>query len=408
MPVGAPAGRRLAMLERPGAWFWLALAAGAALRVWLVAATEGTFDVAIKGVHAHSVASFGVLGTYARSEIMNHPPLAARFFAAAASLAEWSGVPFRVWLRAPFAALDLGTALLLLPLLRPSRWRFVAAAAYWLHPLALLFSSYHGNTDSAVAFFALLSMAGAVAGHPALAGAALGLGLSVKLPALLAAPGLCLAFAAWRERALFAASALAVGALGALPELAQDPALLYRRIVAYPGTGVVTPRGVAVWGLWYALRLGGTPLAEAARAWNTPVCVVPIAALAWLRRGRRDPRALGTTLCASYALLYGTTSYFAFQYLAWSLPFWFFLDARIAAAATGLLAAYVWGVYALFTGSPLLLGRWDFVRHAPWPPLLGVLRDASVAACFLVGWGTLARSALQRPRRAPAGGRGPG
>ena len=402
--TGGPPPDRPSRLERPGAWFWLALALGAALRVWLVAATEGTFDVAIKAVHAHNVASYGVLGAYARSEILNHPPLMARAFAALAWLAEWSGVPFRVWLRAPFAALDLGTALLLLRVLRPWRWRFAAAAAYWLHPLALLFSSYHGNTDSAVAFLVLLSMSATVAGRPATAGAALGLGLSVKLPALVAAPGLCLAFAAWRERALFAAAALLVGALGALPELAQDPALLYRRIAAYPGTGVVTPRGVAVWGIWYALRLGGTPLAEAARAWNPLLCIAPIAALAWLRRGRRDPRALGTTLCASYALLYATTSYFAFQYLAWSLPFWFFLDARVAAAATGLLAAYVWGVYALFTGSPVLIGRWDFVRHAPWPPLLGWLRDASVAACFLVGWGTFAGSALRRPRRAASEG----
>jgi len=391
-------------LERPGGWFWLALALGAALRVWLVAATDGTFDVAIKGVHGRSVATFGVLGTYARSEIMNHPPLMARFFAALVFLAAHTDVPFRVWLRAPFAVIDLGTALLLLHLLRGSRWRFAAAAAYWLHPLALVFSAYHGNTDSAVAFFALLSMAGAVAGRPALAGSALGLGLWVKLPVLVAAPGLCLAFGAWRERALFAAAALGVGAAGALPELAQAPALLYQRIVAYPGTGVVTPRGIAVWGVWHALGLAATPFARAAAAHNTALCFAPIVLLAWLRRGRRDPRSLGTTLCASFALLYGTTSFFAFQYLAWSLPFWFFVDARIAAAATLLLAAYVYGVYGLFTGSPLLLGRWDFVRHAPWPPLLTWLRDASIVACLLVGWGTLARTALRRPQRAAAGG----
>src|SRR5262245_29763744 len=400
----SPSARALRALERPGAWFWLALALGAALRIWLVAATDGTFDVAIKAVHGRSVASFGVLGTYARSEIMNHPPLMARTFAALLSLAEQSDVPFRVWLRAPFAALDLATALLLLHLLRASRWRFVAAAAYWLHPLALLLSAYHGNTDSAVACFALLSMAGAVAGRPALAGSALGLGLWVKLPALVAAPGLCLAFAAWRARALFAASALLVGALGALPELVQAPALLYRRIAAYPGTGVVTPRGVAVWGVWHALGLAGTPLAEAAEFYNTALCFAPIVLLAWLRRGESDPGALGTTLCASFALLYGTTSFFAFQYLAWSLPFWFFLDARVAAPATLLLAAYVYGVYALFTGSPFLLGRWDFVRHAPWPPVLTWLRDASIAACFLVGWGTLARTVLRRSERAAAGG----
>jgi hypothetical protein len=396
------ADRALRALERPGAWFWLALLLGAALRAWLVAATDGTFDVAIKRGHAHWVSTYGLLDTYARSEVFNHPPLMGRFFAAAAHLAEWSGAPFRVWLRAPFAALDLGTALLLLHLFRGSPWRYAAAAAYWLHPLALLLSAYHGNTDSAVAFFALLSLAGVAARRPALAGAALGLGLWVKLPAFIAAPALCLAFPAWRERALFAASAVLVGALGALPELAQDPELLYRRIAAYPGTGVTTPRGIAVWGIWHVLRLAETPLAAAARAYNTLVCLVPILALAWLRRGRRGPRALGATLAASFALLYGTTSYWAWQYLAWSLPFWFFLGPRIAAPVTLLFAAYVYGAYALFTGSPLLVGRWDFVRHAPWPPLLTALRDASVLVSLLVGLWSLVLAALGRPLRAAA------
>ncbi len=399
----ATPGRRLRALERPGAWFWLALALGAALRAWLVVATDGTFDVAIKAVHGHSVNTFGVLGTYERSEIFNHPPAMGRFFAAAESLAQWSGVPFRACLRAPFALIDLATVLLLLRALRTSRWRFAAAAAYWLHPLTLLFSAYHGNTDTAVAFFCLLAMVATVAGRALPAGAALGVGLWVKLPVLVAAPVLCLAFATWRARALFAAAVLAVGALGALPELAQDPALLYRRIVAYPGTGVVTPRGIAVWGLWYALRLSGTPLADSAAAWNTPLCFAPILLLAWLRRGERESRALGAALCASFALLYGTTSFWAFQYLAWSLPFWLFLPARIAAPVTLLLAAYVYGVYALFTGSPLLLGRWDFVRHAPWPPVLSWLRDASVLACFLVGWGSLARAVLRLRARVGEG-----
>jgi len=390
-------------LGSPGVWFWLALALGAALRVWLVLATEGSFDVAIKAVHGHMVNSLGLLATYAHSEIFNHPPQMGRFFARVESLAAWSGIPFRVWLRAPFAVLDLGTVLLLLRLLRPWRWRFAAAAVYWLHPLTLLFSAYHGNTDTAVAFFSLLAMSGAVAGHSALAGAALGLGLWVKLPVLVAAPGLCLAFSKWRERAIFAAVALAVGAAGALPEIAQDPALLEQRIVEYPGTGVVTPRGVAVWGLAYALGFSGTALAEAAERWNTLLCFAPIVALAWLRRGERGAQELGATLCASFALLYGTTSFWAFQYLAWSLPFWCFLSARIAAPVTLLLAAYVYGVYARYTGSPLLLGRWDFVRHAPWPPLLTWLRDASVLACLFVGWGSLARAALRARARAPVG-----
>jgi len=32
-------------------------------------------------------------------------------------------------------------------------------AAYWLNPLSIIFSAYHGNTDSAVAFFLCLRLA---------------------------------------------------------------------------------------------------------------------------------------------------------------------------------------------------------------------------------------------------------
>src|SRR5439155_730200 len=69
---------------------------------------------------------------------------------------EGTGIPFRILLRAPFALVDAGTAFLLLLLLGDCRWRFVAAAAYWLNPLSIIFSAYHGNTDSAVAFFLVL------------------------------------------------------------------------------------------------------------------------------------------------------------------------------------------------------------------------------------------------------------
>jgi len=46
----------------------------------------------------------------------------------------------------------------LLRLLVASPWRFVVAACYWLSPLAIILSAYHGNVDSAVGFFLLLSV----------------------------------------------------------------------------------------------------------------------------------------------------------------------------------------------------------------------------------------------------------
>jgi hypothetical protein len=387
---------RLHFVREPGPWLWLALALGAALRVYLLVFTEGTFDVAIKLHHGTQVGHLGLLEYYRQAQVFNHPPLMGEWFALLARLAETTDIPFRVLLRAPFALLDLGSALLLLGLLRGHAYRYAVFAAYWLHPLAAIYSAYHGNTDSAVAFFALLSVwlaSSAGSSRPAAAGAALGVGLWVKLPVLVAAPALFFALPAWRARWRFAAAAGLVGLAGYLPLAALEPQLLFERIVAYPGSGVETPRGIAIWGIAPVLGLGGTRLAELLAEYNTLVCWMPILGLAWLRRGRLAPCALGASVCGSFLMLYGLTSFWAWQYLAWSVPFWFFLGWRFAALATLLLGGYVYGAYALFTGSPWLLGRWDFIRHGPWPIYLDVLRGASVLLCFLSAWVLLVRAA---------------
>jgi hypothetical protein len=402
---------RLRFVREPGPWLWLALALGAALRVYLLVFTEGTFDVAIKLHHGTQVGRLGLLEYYRQAQVFNHPPLMGEWFAALARLAEATGIPFRLLLRAPFALLDLGSALLLLHLLRGYAYRYAIFAAYWLHPLAAIYSSYHGNTDSAVAFFALLSVwlastsgasPSATAGPswPAAAGAALGVGLWIKLPVLVAAPAILLAFPAWRARWRFAAAAGLVGLAGYLPLAALEPQLLFERIVAYPGSGVETPRGIAIWGIAPVLGLAGTRVAELLAEYNTLVCWVPILVLAWLRRGRLAPCELGASVCGSFLMLYGLTSFWAWQYLAWSVPFWFFLGWRFAALATLLLGGYVYGAYALFTGSPWLLGRWDFVRHGPWPMLLDVLRGASVLLCFVSAGVLVVRAAWASRDRA--------
>ena len=191
---------RLRWLQAPGAWLWIALALGAAVRVLLLCFTEGSFDVAIKAHHGRSVNEFGLLEYYRRSEIFNHPPLMGRFFAGLQWLAATTGAPFGLLLRAPFALLDLGSAWLLMRLFSDSPYRYAVLAGYWLSPVAILFSAYHGNTDSAIAFFVLLSMLAATRGRVLAAGAALGVGLWIKLPALIAAPALFFCLPAWRDR----------------------------------------------------------------------------------------------------------------------------------------------------------------------------------------------------------------
>jgi hypothetical protein len=404
-----PAEARFAWLQKPGAWFWLALAAGGVLRVYLVVFTDGSFDVLVKQHHARSLEAFGLIEYYRRGPVFNHPPLAGRFFEAASALAELTGTPFRVWLRAPFAALDAAAAWALFALFRASPWRHAVVAGYWLNPLAWIFSAYHGNTDSFVACAAAFALLAAARDRALLAGVALGLGVAIKLPAALAAPALCFWLAGWRRRTAFAGG-LTLTALGLyLPELAREPLLLASRIAGYPGSGAETVHGVPIWGVWTALGLARVPglggVAELATAHNTLLCLVPIVAVAWLRRERRDPHELGASLFASFMLLYGLSAQWAFQYLAWSAPFWCFRGARYAVAGSLLLGGYIYGVYAFYCGNPWLLGVWDHVGHPVWPTWLAWLRGAAVAFCFgSAVWivGEAASSALRSRRTGDA------
>ena len=79
---------------RPGIWFWVVIALGAALRFYLVVFTEGTYDVTIWEQHARGVSELGLFDYYHSSPKANHPP----FILEAESLlwrgAQSSGIPF--------------------------------------------------------------------------------------------------------------------------------------------------------------------------------------------------------------------------------------------------------------------------------------------------------------------------
>jgi hypothetical protein len=270
---------------------------------------------------------------------------------------------------------------------RPERWLLLAA--YWLHPLAVIFSSYHGNTDSALAFFALASVLWASSGRPVAAGVALGVGLWVKLPIVLAAPAIALAFPGWSARVRYAAAAAIVGSLTYWPVLWLEPALLFERIAGYPGGAVETPGGIAIWGIAHTLRFSGTSFASALAAANTAVCWLPLLAYAWCRRGRIEPLELAASVAGCFLILYAFTSFWAWQYLAWSIPFLLCLGRAFGLASALVFGGYVYAAYAFFTGSPWLQGPWDFASATAWPAPLSTLRDVSVLLCFGAACGLL-------------------
>jgi hypothetical protein len=412
----APAARagcalegRLAFLAAPGPWLWAALVLGAALRAFLVLATEGTQDVAIWQSHAGWTRQHGLVGYYERQEVFNHPPFIGWVMARLWAAALLADLPFRVVLRAPTALVDLGSALLLLRLFADSRARYLVFAGYWLNPVAILFSAYHGNTDSAVACSALLAVLAAARGRPALAGAALGVGLWIKLPVALAAPALFFFLRGWRARCVFSGVALGVGLSTYAPVLLTAPGLVFERVFAYPGRVIHTPGGTPIWGLWSlfgildalptGLRDAVRALADAHLAHNRAPIWICVVALAALRRHETSARGLGASVCGCFAIFHGLSQTWAFQYLAWMVPFWSFAGPAFTALATLTTTGYVYGVYAMLCGDPLLIGHWAFQAHAEWPAALLLLRDASLLVFLAAGGAFLGAAALGEWRR---------
>src|SRR6266480_912019 len=92
--------------SRPGIWFWVLIALGAALRFYLVVFTEGTFDARLWEGHSRVVIERGVVACYHIDGSANHPPFISKAEAVLLRISDATGVPFRIFLRALFALLD--------------------------------------------------------------------------------------------------------------------------------------------------------------------------------------------------------------------------------------------------------------------------------------------------------------
>jgi len=381
--------------------FWASMLIGAALRIYCGGFTAGTGDMDDWEDHAQQVRDRGLIGYYHANSFANHPPFISEVGSLILRVSTATHVPFRILFRGLFALVDVGNALLLFSLLPINRSRFLATAIYWLSPAAIILSAYHGNTDTAVAFFLMLSIWLASKTSAALGGSALGAGLWIKLPGILAFPAFMTFFRTWRSRIIFTLAATGAALVTYLPALIQDYKVVWTNVFGYRGLVLQTTGGVPLWGpsvllfstiapidVWPA-RFLRPALFVLEQSWY--LAIAGMFLLVWLRRNRRTPEELAATIAMTYVILLGFSDYWAFQYFAWSLPLWFFLPWRFSLPAVSITSAYLYSLHRVFTGNASLRGDWSFGAHPTLPLPVLCLRDLAVAffvvsAClFLVG-----------------------
>jgi Gpi18-like mannosyltransferase len=393
-------------LKRKSA-FWTAMLIGAALRIYCFTFTNGTGDMDDWEDHAQQVRDRGLIGYYHANSFANHPPFMSKVGALILQIATATGIPFRILFRAPFALLDAGNTFLLFSLLPESRWRFLATACYWLSPAAILISAYHGNTDTAVAFFLLLTVWLAMKQRILTSGAAFGACLWVKIPGILALPALLILFRRWRLRALFLLAAVVTALLTYLPALIHDYKIVYANVFGYRGLILQTATGVPLWGPSVLLFSTVVPIQAWPENYLRPalfllehswsIAVAAILILSWLRRNRASPQEVCATIGVAYVVLFGFSDNWAFQYFAWGLPFWFFLRWWFSIPAVSLTSAYLYALHWTFCGNGWLLGKWDFLGHQNLPLLVLTIRNLAVSF-FLVSACLFLISPMRRAR----------
>jgi Glycosyltransferase family 87 len=361
--------------------------AGLVARIYLALFTTGTYDVEIWREHVAGIRQHGLIGYYHAQPEMNHPPFISLVITGFAWFAQISGIPFRVILRLPVVFADAGIALVLLRLIKGNA-RFVTATLYWLNPLAIIFSGYHGNTDLLMAFFVVAAVWFLAERRILWAAVALGFSFGIKLPGLLVVPALVFFIPNWRERFWFGGIAALTAVSTYLPAVFADPVVVWHNVVAYRGQLIHTTGGIPVWGSRVFLdsfnhrsfgwRGALSQLISFYQSHNVVFCLGLILLWCGLRRSKRTVPELALTITGIYAILYGFSDYWSFQYFAWSVPFWCLAHTGFAAAATLLAGGYIWALYAYLCGSPWLLGQWDFLGHPYWPASILVLRNAAL------------------------------
>jgi uncharacterized membrane protein len=277
------------------------------------------------------------------------------------------------------------------------RLRLAAAGLVALGPSFGIISGFHGQLDSVAMLPAVLALWLWERSSPGtrralLAGALIGVGVSIKT-----IPGLMLfallpAVRSRREAAALVLPAIAIPLAATAPWLIADPNgtteafRTHRALSGFAGISLLAQPGLAdMWLSQKEIRL--TPLTEFLADNEFPLAALLMAPFIALVLARRTPPTAAAALlfCALPLMSIG----FAFQYVVWALPL-------------ALMAGYVWQVAAAQVALLLPTVMFEGGPVNPPPTTLYVAIMILVWVAALAGVLQLALR-LHRQRRAPGG-----
>jgi len=370
----------------PDSWkvaIFLAAAIAFVLKILLAMNTYGSNDV-------YRWELFILWGRYLGADVyravwdFNHPP----FMIHATRVLDWlagkSGIFFPFWFRLPAILADIGNLVILWRILEPRfdeptiRWSILFVA---LSPALILISGFHGNTDSVVIFFVLLSILLTQKGASDwAAGAAFGLGLCIKIFPVIVIPVMLFYRRDYRQRLAFLDAMGIVMLLASAPFFYQAPADTIRKVFGYRSY-------YGHWGLSYFID-SKQPIAwlnsdfKAYGAWLLLALITAVSY--WMNRSSRRPPLFSQAAIVFFLFLAGASG-FGVQYLAWLVPFTVASGALPAAAFLATSGAFLLLVYNYWSqGVPWYLA--DSNRIGDYQPHLDYFQILCWLSVLLLLW----------------------
>lgn len=330
-------------------------------------------------------------GLYRVDPEFNHPPSMIHILGLLNWLGHVTGLGFTFFIRLPAILADVASLWLVWRMFRPraeERSIWLALLLYAAAPALILISGFHGNTDSVMICFLLLTVYLIESGSSsALAGGAFGAALCIKVVPVITVPVIFFYLTTWRKRIEFLLAAGAIVLAGWSPYLFQDPEAIVRQVLGYKSI-------YGHWGLSYLanqfIRITGrgqwlTPGLSSFGVYLLIAAIVVISV--WMNRMAQRP-GLFSQVGMVFFIFLSFSSGFAVQYLAWAVPWMVDLGVIPAAFFYATSGVFLFLVYNYWShGIPWYLADsnrvGDFLGHGDYFQLLCW---SSVVFALWVAW----------------------
>ena len=334
------------------------------LKITLALRTYGTNDVmtweqdlakfyarGAVALYREGVQSVSPAGKPYNEQPFIHPPFVIHLLRFWGLLASISGLRLGFWMRFTCAVADIGSLVVVWQIGKRLRTAFRPAtlSLFAACPISILISGFHGNTDPIMILLALLSVYAIEAGKPPLlAGALMGLAVSIKLTPLIFIPAAVLYLPRMRDRGYFSISLVGVFFVFGLPYILMNPLLVLGKLLSYR----------SIFGLWGWSRIVLLVRFDSHYGWiyenfrdhgaAALIVLIVLLSIGMNLSPVRLPLLAQCGLIVSLFLFF--TAGFGIQYLSWLVPWVVYLPPAAAAAYYLTGGAFLFAVYTHWSG----------------------------------------------------------